>query len=102
MAREPREYFEDKFDAQLKTFEAELGDLEFKVGDTGWEPETDYLREIEELKLRLEAIRKKFHELKAASDASWRVEKEDIERALDDFGNTLKDAVSRWDAILPD
>jgi hypothetical protein len=102
MSKEPREYFEGKCEAQLRSFKEELGELEFKVENTGWEPETDNLREIAELRLKLDGVATKFQELKTASDSSWQAHRQDMENALDEFGSSLKAAVSKWEAFLPD
>lgn len=102
MTKEPREYFEDKFDAQLKVFMDDLGELEFKVESMGWESEMENKREIIELRLKLEALAKEFQGLRTADDLSWRLGKEDMENALDEFGRSLKDVVSRWEEVLPE
>jgi hypothetical protein len=102
MAKEAREYFEDKFEAQLKIFMEELEELGFKVENMGWESELENQREIIELRLRLEALMKKFQELKAASNPSWRPLKEDMENALREFSDSLRNVASRWEGALPE
>ncbi len=102
MSKEPREYFEDKFEAQLRAFKEELEEWQFKLENMGWESETDNLREVMELGLKLETATRKFQELRTASDSSWPLQKEAIENTLDEFGCSLKEAVSRWEAVLPE
>jgi len=99
--KEPREYFEDKFDAQLQAFEEDLGELEFRVENMGWESGMENRREIMELRLRLDSLRKKVQELKAANDCSWQLRKEDMEMALAEFDSSLKSLILRWEEVLP-
>jgi len=100
--KEPREYFEDKFDAQLQTFKEDLGELEFKVENMGWESEMENKREITELRLRLASLKKKVQELKAANDCSWQLRKEDMEKALAEFDSSLRGLIWRWEEVLPE
>jgi len=102
MTKEPRDFYEDKVDAQIKAFLDDLGELEFKVESMGWESEMENKREIMELRLKLEGLARKFQELRATDDHSWRLKKEDMERALGEFGGSLKEVVSRWEEILPE
>ena len=48
MDEEPREYYETRFGEQIKEFEAELDSLEVRIETTDWEPESDYIRVVDE------------------------------------------------------
>lgn len=58
MHKDPKEYFMDKLEENIREVEEQLDELENKVEDAGWEPELDYDRQIEGIRLRLEELKK--------------------------------------------
>lgn len=89
MSEEPREYFEEKCAARISEIKAELDELEYAVENVPWDPGADETREVENLRLELQDIEKKLHELQAAGDTSWPLIRAEVETALSALGRSV-------------
>jgi hypothetical protein len=99
--KEPKAFFEDKIETQLRAFDEDLNEWEIKVENMGWEPELDNEREIVEFRLMLQAMEKEYQELKATEGLPWKERKETLESDFEKFGRSLRSAVARWEEIMP-
>ena len=90
MTKEPREYFECKFESQFGFLADELKDLEFLAEIDGRDPDMEFIREIAELRLRLAATDKKMSQLKAASPLAWPLIKKEIEQIVYELETSIK------------
>lgn len=89
MTMNPREYFENWVQEELGEFEEELNELETKLDESGWEPESEYQELIDELRIKLRDTTNKMESLKASGDAEWPKIKKDVEEELSRLGDLL-------------
>jgi hypothetical protein len=94
MSKEPREYFEEKCAARINEIKAELDELEYAAGNVPWDPGADEAREIENLRIQLQGVERKLHELRAAGDASWPLVRAEMEAALSALGRSVSRKLS--------
>ena len=66
-----RKAYEEKFDAQLKEWSAEIVLLSAKADKAKAEAKIEYYKTIETLQGKQETAKKKLHELKTAGDDAW-------------------------------
>lgn len=102
MHKDPKEYFIDKLEENIREVEEQLDELETKVEDAGWEPELDYDRQIEALRLRLEDLKKEAERFEAASGSTWGEFKGCCENTLSEIAKDAQELSDRMDAILPE
>jgi len=95
MEGETRDYFERKIRNMTLELEEELNTLEFKVDESDWEPDPDYRRQIDEMRLSLEEAEKSIKDIAASSDAAWKVRFEEMENHLKSLGDRLKEFRTR-------
>jgi chromosome segregation ATPase len=100
MHKDPKEYFMDKLEENIREVEEQLDELETKMEDAGWEPELDYDRQIEALRLRLEDLKKEAERFEAASDSTWSEFKRSCENTLTEIAKDGQELSDRMDAIL--
>lgn len=100
MTREPREYFECKYESQLYFLADELDDLEYLAGNGGWGPDMEFTREVAELRLRLAAAVKKMSQLKAASALAWPHIKKEMGQIVYELGTSIKNMLVEKDIPL--
>jgi len=67
MHKEPKEYFLGNVDDQIFELEAELDDLETRMEDEGWEPDIDYRKQIDSLRLRLKSLKENVDDYEMSS-----------------------------------
>jgi len=102
MSDHDREYYETRLREQLDELEAEAEALDFKIDSSGWEPESDYHRMLDEIRIALEATREKWEELASSSDAAWPEIRDEFEEGLASLGKRIKDTQSVFQKILPE
>ena len=66
-----RKAYEEKLDAQLKKWNAQIALLKARAGKAKAEAKIEYYKTIEALQHREEEARAKLHELKTAGDEAW-------------------------------
>lgn len=66
-----RKAYEEKFDAQLKEWSAEIALLNAKADTAKAEVKVEYYKTIETLQGKQETAKMKFQELMAAGDDAW-------------------------------
>jgi hypothetical protein len=102
MNGEPREYYENHLHGQLSELAGAIEELEARLDEAGWEPQSDYDLLVSDLRLRLRQTGGLVEALESGSDAAWfnRVrEAEDSLRRIADVQKTLSGTI---DDFLPD
>jgi hypothetical protein len=94
MSKEPREYFEDKCAARINEIKAELDELEYNTENVPWDPGADEYRDITNLRIQLQDVEKKLHELRAAVDSVWPTVRDEMEASLSVLGHAVSQKLS--------
>jgi hypothetical protein len=93
---ERRKAYEEKLDAQLNEWNAQIDLLKAKADKTKAEAKIKYYDTINALQLRHNEARIKLHELKTAGDEAWADIKTGSEKAWGDVKSTFHDAISKF------
>jgi predicted ATP-binding protein involved in virulence len=91
-----RKAFEEKLDAQLKEWNAQIALLKAKADTAKTEAKVEYYATIEALQHKRDTAKAKFQELKAANAGAWEDLKTGAERARDEVKAAFHEAVSRF------
>jgi predicted ATP-binding protein involved in virulence len=91
-----RKAYEEKIDAQLKEWNAQIDLLKAKADKAKTEAKIDYYKTIDALQHKQEEARTKLKELKAAGDEAWEDVKKGAEKAWAEIKTAYKDAASRF------
>ena len=92
---EKRKAYEEKLDAQLKEWSAQIALLKAKADKGKTELKTEYFKTIEALQHRQDEARVKLHELKNAGDEAWEDLKTGTEKAWAEVKAAFHSAVSK-------
>jgi hypothetical protein len=91
-----RKAYEEKIDAQLKEWNAQIDLLKAKADKAKAEAKIDYYKTIDALQHKQEEARTKLKELKTAGDEAWEDVKKGAEKAWAEIKTAYKDAASRF------
>ena len=91
-----RKAYEDKFDAQLKEWNAEIALLNAKADKAKAEAKIEYYKTIETLQGKQDTARTKLQELKTAGDDAWEDLKTGAENVWTEVKTTFQSAASRF------
>jgi len=91
-----RKAYEEKLDAQLKEWNAQIALLKAKAANAEADVKIDYYKTIETLELKQNKARKKLQELKTASDEAWEAVKAGAEKAWVEVKTAYNDATSKF------
>lgn len=91
-----REAYQEKMEAQLKEWGAELEKLTARADKAKAEAKIEYYKQIEALRTKQETVRAKLEELKRAGDKAWEDIKAGVENAWDELKNALDSAFSKF------
>ncbi len=100
MHKDPKEYFMDKLEENIREVEQQLDELETKVEDAGWEPEIDYDNQIENIRLRFEEFKREAERYEAASCSTWSEFKRKCENTLSQITKDTQELTAQMDEIL--
>ncbi|AGF77556.1 hypothetical protein UWK_00982 [Desulfocapsa sulfexigens DSM 10523] len=93
---EKRKAYEEKLDAQLKEWNAEIDLLKAKVENVNADLKVEYATKIEALQHKRDIARAKLHELKAAGDEAWEDLKTGAEKAWSEVKTAFHDAAAKF------
>lgn len=93
---ETKKIYEQKIQAQLDEWEAEIDKLKAKADQAEADARLKYYNQIEELQARHEEAAEKLAELKAASSDAWKDIKAGLENARVQLDNAMRNAASRF------
>ena len=91
-----RKAFEEKLDAQLKEWDAQITLLKAKADKGKAELKIEYNKTIETLQHMLDEANNKLHELKTAGDEAWEDLKAGAEKAWGEVKAAFHNAASKF------
>jgi hypothetical protein len=94
--KDKRKAYEEKLDAQLKEWSAQIGLLKAKADNAKADAKIDYYKTIDALQHKQEEARTKLQELKTAGDEAWEDVKKGAEKAWVEVKTAYRDATSRF------
>lgn len=87
--------YEDKLQAQLDEWNAEIGKLKARADKAGADAKLEYYKQIENLREQQQEAKAKLDELRRAGEDAWEDLKAGMENAWDSLGKAVKTAASR-------
>lgn len=102
MHKDPIEYFMDKLEEEISELEEQLEEFETKLEDAGWEPELDYEKQIDNIRLRLKDLKKEADRFEYARGATWSTFRRNCENTLSEISDDVQELTARMDQILPE
>ena len=93
---EKRKAYEEKFDAQLKEWSAEIALLKAKAGKAKAEVKIEFYKTLETLQGKQDVARTKLKELRSAGDDAWEDVKEGAENVWTEIKAVFQNAASRF------
>ena len=93
---EKRKAYEEKLDAQLKEWSAQIALLKAKADNAKADAKIEYYKTIDALQSKQNEARTKFQELKTAGDGAWEDIKKGAEKAWSEVKTAYHDASSRF------
>ena len=94
--KDKRKAYEEKLDAQLKEWNAQIALLKAKAANAEADVKIDYYKAIEALARKQDKVRTKLQELKAASDEAWEAVKAGAEKVWVEVKAAYHDAASKF------
>ena len=94
--KDKRKAYEEKLDAQLEEWNAQIALLKAKAAKARAEAKIDYNKTIEVLQRRQDEASTKLHELKASGDEAWEDLKTGAEKAWAEVKAAFHDATSKF------
>lgn len=91
-----RKAFEEKLEAQMKEWNAQIDLLKAKADTAKAEAKVEYYAKIESLQQKRDTARTKLRELKASGDEAWEDLKAGAKKAWDDVKSAYHDAASKF------
>ena len=91
-----RKAYEEKFDAQLKEWSAEIALLKAKADKARAEAKIEYYKTIETLQGKQNVARTKLQELRAAGDDAWEDLKTGAENVWTEVKTAFQGAATRF------
>ena len=91
-----RKAYEEKIDAQLEEWNAQIALFKAKADKGKAEAKMEYYKTIEALQHRQDEARTKLHELKTAGDETWEDLKTGAEKAWAEVKAALHSAASKF------
>ena len=94
--KEKRKAYEEKVDAQLKEWNAQITLLKAKAENAKADAKIDYYKKIEALERKHDRAKTKLQELKTAGDEAWEAVKTGAEKAWAEVKTAYHDAASSF------
>ncbi len=94
--KDTRQAYEEKLDAQLEEWSAQIALLKAKAEKARAEEKIEYDKSIEALQKRQDVARAKLHELKTAGDEAWEDLKTGAENAWEKIKAAFHEAISKF------
>lgn len=91
-----RKAYEEKLDAQLQEWSAQIALLKAKGDNAKADAKIEYYRNIDILAEKRDKAKKKLHELKTSGDLAWKDIKAGAEKAWDEVKSAVHEASSRF------
>ena len=94
--KDKRKAYEEKLDAQLKEWNAQIALLKAKAENAKADAKIDYYKTIEALEHKQDEAKTKLQELKTAGDEAWEDVKAGAEKVWAEVKTAYHDAISRF------
>ncbi len=94
--KDKRKAYEEKLDAQMEEWNAQIALLKAKADKAKAEAKNEYYKTIEVLQHRQDEARAKLHELKTTSDEAWEELKTGAEKAWNEIKAAFHSAASKF------
>jgi hypothetical protein len=94
--KDKRKAYEEKLDAQLEEWSAQIALLKARADKAKAEAKIEYYKTIEALQQRQDEAGTKLHELKTAGDEAWEDLKTGAEKAWTEVKAAFHDAASKF------
>jgi len=94
--KDKRKAYEEKLDAQLKEWSAQIALLKAKADNARADAKVDYYKTIDALQQKQDEVKTKLQQLKAAGDEAWEDVKKGSEKAWAEVKAAYHDASSRF------
>src|SRR3990172_8042808 len=94
--KDKRKAYEEKLDAQLEEWSAQIALLKTRADKAKAEAKLEYNKAIETLQRRQDEARTKLHELKSAGDEAWEDLKTGTEKTWAEVKTAFHDAISKF------
>ena len=94
--KDKRKAYEEKLDAQLKEWSAQIALLKAKADNAKADAKIEYYKTIEALQHKQDEAGTKLHELKNAGDEAWEDLKTGAEKAWEEVKTAFQSAVSKF------
>jgi len=91
-----RKAFEEKLDAQLEEWNAQIALLKARADKARAEAKIDYYKTIETLQQQKDGAMAKLEELRTAGDEAWEDLKTGAEKAWDEVKTSFQNAMSKF------
>jgi len=100
MHKDPKEYFVDKIEEDIREIEEQMDELKTRLEDSGWEPSMDYETQIENVRLRLKELKKEIDRFEVSGGSTWNAFKRNCEDTLSAISRDAQEVAARMDKIL--
>jgi predicted ATP-binding protein involved in virulence len=94
--KDKRKAYEEKLDAQLKEWNAQITLLRAKAKNAKADARIDYYKTIEALEQKQDKAKTKLQELQTAGDEAWEAVKTGAEKAWAEVKTAYHDAASKF------
>lgn len=94
--KERRKAYEEKLEAQLKEWSAQIALLKAKADNAKADAKIEYYKTVDTLQHKQNEAKAKLHELKTAGDEAWEDLKAGAEKAWTEAKAALHEATSRF------
>jgi len=94
--KDKRKAYEEKLDAQLKEWNAQIALLKAQAENAKADAKIDYYKAIDALEDKQNKAKTKLQELQAAGDEAWEAVKTGAEKAWAEVKTAYHDAASRF------
>ena len=94
--KDKRKAYEEKLDAQLKEWDAQIALLKAKAENAEADAKIDYYKTIDALEHKQDKAKTKLQELKTAGDEAWEAVKAGAEKAWAEVKTAYHDAASKF------
>jgi len=94
--KDKRKAYEEKLDAQLKEWSAQVTLLKAKADNAKADAKIEYYKTIEALQRKQNEAKTKLQELKTAGDEAWEDLKTGAEKAWAEVKTAFHDAISKF------
>jgi hypothetical protein len=91
-----RKAYEEKLEAQLKEWNAQIALLKAKAENAKADAKIDYYKAIDVLEHKQDKAKRKLQELKTAGDEAWEAVKEGAEKVWAEVKTAYRDATSKF------